>query len=367
MSYDEKYMRRAIELAKKGEGAVNPNPLVGAVIVKDGRIIAEGYHERYGSLHAERTAFANLNEPAEGAEMYVTLEPCCHFGKQPPCTHAIVENKIDTVYVGSDDPNPLVAGKGIEYLREHGIKVHTQALKDDCDSINNVFFHFIQSKTPYVLLKYAMTMDGKIACYTGDSKWVSCDNSRQDVMKLRNKYKGIMVGVGTVLADDPMLTCRMENGRNPIRIVCDTNLRIPLESKVVNTTNEARTIVATAVSESDKINALIKKGVEVIVTNKKDDHIDLKDLMNKLGAMDIDGILLEGGGTLNYSAIMEDVVSEVRIYLAPKLVGGKDSVTPVEGTGIESMNLAKTFSLDNIDRIDNDLILTYRRTKCSQE
>ena len=175
---DKKYMRRAIELAAKGEGHVNPNPLVGAVIVKDGRILAEGYHARYGDLHAERSAFANLKEDATGAEMYVTLEPCCHFGKQPPCTQAIIEHKISKVYVGSDDPNALVAGKGIRQLEDAGIEVQTHVLKKECDALNTVFFHYITTGTPYVVMKYAMTMDGKIACHTGESKWVTGEDGK---------------------------------------------------------------------------------------------------------------------------------------------------------------------------------------------
>ncbi|MBD8974028.1 MAG: bifunctional diaminohydroxyphosphoribosylaminopyrimidine deaminase/5-amino-6-(5-phosphoribosylamino)uracil reductase RibD, partial [Clostridiales bacterium] len=244
---EEKYMRRAIELAKSGVGKVNPNPLVGAVIVKDGQIISEGYHAKYGDLHAERNAFRNLKnaEEAKGAEMYVTLEPCCHQGKQPPCTQAIIEHGIRKVYVGSNDPNALVAGKGIRQLREAGIEVETEVLKEECDALNPVFFHYITTKTPYVLMKYAMTLDGKIATRTGHSKWISGEESRARVQQTRNALKGIMVGIGTVLNDDPMLTCRIPDGRDPIRIICDSKLRIPLSSQVVTTAKEIPTIVAT--------------------------------------------------------------------------------------------------------------------------
>lgn len=216
-NFNPQYMKRAIELAQKGVGAVNPNPLVGAVIVKNGHIIGEGYHRKYGALHAERDAFAHLTEKAEGAEMYVTLEPCCHHGKQPPCVDAIIEHGIKRVYCGSDDPNEMVAGGGFKRLKEAGIDVVTHCMKEECDSINDVFFHYIVHKTPYVVMKYAMTMDGKIATYKGESKWITGEASRGHVMELRNRLMGIMAGIGTVIADDPMLTCRMEGGRNPDR------------------------------------------------------------------------------------------------------------------------------------------------------
>ena len=202
-------MRRAIELAKKGEGFTSPNPMVGAVIVKDGCIIGEGYHERYGGLHAERNALASVTESPKGAVIYVTLEPCCHYGKQPPCVDAILEAGIARVVTGSDDPNPLVAGKGFKRLIEHGVEVTTHVEKEACDALNPVFFHYIQTGIPYVAMKYAMTMDGKIAAYTGQSKWITGEEARAFVQKLRHRYTGIMAGAGTVLADDPRLTCRI--------------------------------------------------------------------------------------------------------------------------------------------------------------
>lgn len=360
MGFKKEYMELAIELAKKGIGAVNPNPLVGAVIVKNDRIIGQGYHARYGDLHAERAAFANLTESAKGAEMYVTLEPCCHFGKQPPCVEAIVEHEIAKVYVGSDDPNDMVSGKGIKYLRDHGIEVETQVMKSKCDDLNSVFFHYITTGMPYVSLKYAMTMDGKIATYTGASKWVTNEKSRMMVQDMRNSLTGIMVGVGTVIADNPMLTCRILGGRNPVRIVCDTNLRIPLDSNLVETADEIPVIVATGEdSDKSKINQLEKKGVKIVFTDLEDGHINLKTLMKILGKMKIDGILLEGGGTLNYSALKFGLVDEVNVFIAPKIFGGKDALTPVEGKGIETPDLSKQFKLKSIEEIDGDVLLKY--------
>lgn len=367
MAFKEEYMRLAVSLAAKGVGAVNPNPLVGAVIVKDDRIIGQGYHVRYGELHAERAALASLTESAEGAEMYVTLEPCCHYGKQPPCVEAIVENKISKVYVGSDDPNDKVAGKGIEYLRSHGITVETHMLKSECDKLNQVFFHYITTKTPYVLMKYAMTMDGKIAAYTGESKWITGTGARQRVQETRNEYTGIMVGIGTVLADNPMLTCRLEGGRNPIRIVCDTKLRIPYESNLVQTAEEIPTIVAYGETAGenqdirDKLTGLERMGVKVLPVELKCGHINLEALMRLLGERQIDSILLEGGGILNYSAVTSGIVNEVHAYIAPKILGGSNAPTPVGGQGIEKPDLAAMFRLKDMEIIGDDVLLKYIR------
>ena len=223
----EDYMKAALNEAVKGLGFTNPNPMVGAVIVKDGRIISRGYHRRYGELHAERNAIINCKDNLNGSEIYVTLEPCCHYGKTPPCTEAIIQSGIKKVFIGSEDPNPLVAGKGAETLRKHGIYVESGILKKECDRINDVFFHYITYKTPFVVIKYAMTADGKIACYNGESKWITGERARENVQKSRLRYSAVMVGAGTVIADDPMLTCRLENGRNPIRIICDSSLEYP--------------------------------------------------------------------------------------------------------------------------------------------
>lgn len=364
----EKYMRRAIELAKNGIGKVNPNPLVGAVIVKDGQIISEGYHAKYGDLHAERNAFRNLKcaEDAKGAEMYVTLEPCCHFGKQPPCTQAIIEHGIRKVYVGSNDPNALVAGKGIEQLRQAGIEVETEVLKDECDALNPVFFHYITTQTPYVVMKYAMTLDGKIATRTGHSKWISGEASRGRVQQTRNALKGIMVGIGTVLNDDPMLTCRIDGGRNPIRIICDSKLRIPLSSQVVTTAKEVATIVATIEPHveytrfwNEQKAALEEQGVEVVVVKEVNDRLDLKDLMRQLGERKIDGILLEGGSTLNYAALQAGIVNRIEAYIAPKLFGGAGLYTPVGGEGVEYAIEGIECRLLTADKIEEDILLTY--------
>lgn len=373
---EEKYMRRAIKLAKKGSGHVNPNPLVGAVIVRDGEIIGEGYHECYGQLHAERNAIANAKKRGnslEGSTIYVTLEPCCHYGKTPPCTEAIIEEKIARVVVGSDDPNPLVSGKGFQMLREKGIEVIPHFLKEECDAMNHVFFHYIRTGTPYVAMKYAMTMDGKIACYTGDSKWVTGEESRAHVQTLRNHYKGIMAGIGTVLADDPMLNCRIEGGRDPIRIIADSHLRIPMDSQLVRTAGQQPLIVACLPdADEEKVAQLQEKGVEVLripgvttadITEEQKEVISLPVLMKELGARKIDGILLEGGGQLNESALQAGIVDRIYCYIAPKIFGGAQAKTPVEGQGLTRAADAWQFNRIGMQEFGQDILLEYEKAQ----
>lgn len=378
---EEKFMLRAIELAKEGVGKVNPNPLVGAVIVRDGEILSEGYHARYGELHAERHAFSRLENPeaARGAQMYVTLEPCCHQGKQPPCTQAIIDHGIRKVYVGSDDPNVLVAGKGIALLRQAGVEVETQVMKEACDALNPVFFHYITEKTPYVVMKYAMTLDGKIACDSGKSQWVTGERARNHVQETRNALAGIMVGIGTVLADDPSLTCRMPGGRNPIRIIADSHLRIPLESKIVQTAGEVATIVAATEEGCSKYEEkrydLEKLGVRVLAVPggtcpEGDGHVplaqnrvDLNALMKILGSQGIDGILLEGGAALNQSALWAGIVQKIQVYVAPKIFGGGGAFTPVRGLGVEEPSQAFLFRNRRITDFGEDILLEYEMCK----
>lgn len=322
---DTEYMRLALELAKKGCGWTSPNPMVGAVIVKDGQIIGQGWHERYGQPHAERNALASCAVDPEGATMYVTLEPCCHFGKQPPCVNAILEAGISRVVVGSADPNPLVSGKGIAALRVQGVAVTEGVLREECDALNRIFFHFITTKRPFVSMKYAMTMDGKIATVTGASKWITREAARADVQQQRHRFSGIMVGVGTILADDPLLTCHMENGKNPVRIVCDTQLRTPLQAQVVATAKQIPTILATCCADPKRQAIYRQAGCQVICLDKRNGHIDLVQLMEKLGQEQLDSVLLEGGGTLNWAALESGVVQQVQAYIAPKLFGGQEA------------------------------------------
>ncbi len=351
-------MLRAIELAKMGEGFVNPNPLVGAVIVKDGRIIGEGLHERYGELHAERNALKNCTEDASGADMFVTLEPCCHHGKNPPCTEAVIEAGIKRVYVGSFDPNPLVAGKGIEQLRNAGIEVIEGFMREECDKLNDIFFHYITTKRPYVILKTAVTADGKTAAYTGHSKWITNEKSRADVHVIRKRVAAIMTGIGTVLADNPMLNCRCENPSDPIRIICDTKLRIPLDCELVRTASEIPTYVATGSDDKEKCRELEKRGIGILRIASDENGIDLNDLMEILGAMDIDSVLIEGGATLNASALKQGIVNKVQIYIAPKILGG-DGRSAFEAMGISEVSAAVALKNPQIRTFDDDIMIEY--------
>lgn len=355
-------MKRAIELAKNGTGFVNPNPLVGAVIERDGKILAEGYHARYGELHAERAAIAALKESAKDATIYVTLEPCCHYGKQPPCTEAIIEAGISTVVIGSRDPNPLVAGKGVQVLREAGIQVIEDYMRKECDSLNDVFFHFITRKIPYVVAKYAMTMDGKIATKTGASKWITSEKSRARVQKMRSEYMGIMVGIGTVFADDPLLSVRDETLRSPIRIICDSNMRLPLDSQIVKTAKQYPTILAYANENTEKKEKLIDAGLELIKTDRTEkNEIDLCKLMQLLGERKIDSILLEGGGTLNESAFAAGIIQKAYVFIAPKIFGGAQAKSPVAGIGVDTTDEAYQMALHDMEQIGDDVVLTYKR------
>lgn len=357
-SEKEFYMRKALKLAKKGMGHTSPNPMVGCVIVKNGKIVAEGYHERCGEYHAERNALLRCKEDVTGAEAYVTLEPCCHHGKTPPCTDIIIERGIKKVYVGSMDSNPLVGGKGVKLLEEAGIEVECGILKEECDKLNEVFFHYIEKKTPFVVMKYAMTLDGKIAAYTGDSKWVTGEDARNHVQLLRKKYSGILVGIGTVLEDNPMLNCRIEEGVDPVRIICDSKLSIAehMECNIVKTAKNIKTIVAYVQSEEEKKKALEDAGVVLLQAGNKE-KIDLKLLLKRLGEMGIDSILVEGGGKIHGSFLEEGLVNKVYAYIAPKLVGGDTAKMPVGGRGFEKMMDAKKLQHVQIEQLGEDILV----------
>ncbi len=347
------YMRYAIELAKKGAGYVSTNPMVGAVIVKNNKIIGQGYHMRYGEAHAEVNAFESCTESPEGGEMYVTLEPCSHYGKTPPCAERIVKEGIKKVYVGCLDTNPKVSGRGIEILKNAGVEVITGVMEKECKAINPIFFKYIEKHMPYTVLKSAMTLDGKIAAYTGDSKWVTDEEARHIVHIMRHQLKGIMVGINTVLKDDPLLTCRIKGGIDPVKIIADSRLSIPLDANVL----KGECIIAAAKNhDTEKKKDLEKKGAKVIVT-QGDNKVDLKELMSRLANMKIDSILLEGGGTLNYSMLSEGLVDKGVFFIAPKIIGGKNAKTPVEGQGIDIMDNAIRLINTEIKKVGNDIMI----------
>ena len=354
---DEDYMRLALRLAERGWGCVSPNPMVGSVIVKDGVVIGRGWHRRYGMLHAEREALADCVADPVGATMYVTLEPCCHYGRQPPCVDAILGSGISRVVVGSADPNPLVAGRGISMLRGHGVDVVENMLRDECDHLNNVFLRFITTGRPFVTMKYAMTMDGRIATRTGSSRWITGEEARRHVQRFRDRYGAIMVGVGTVLTDDPSLTCHLEGGHDPIRIICDTHLRTPLGSTVVTTARRTPTVLATCCRDAGRQEPYHMSGCRILVLPERDGHVDLVELMERLGAERVDSVLLEGGGTLNWSALRNGIVQQVQTYVAPKLFGGSGAKSPIEGLGVSSPESAFFLKNSRLLRLGEDLLM----------
>lgn len=361
---DEKYMKRALELAEKGAGRTNPNPLVGAVIVKDGQIIGEGYHQVYGSHHAEVNAFLDAakdpSRDVRGATMYVTLEPCSHYGKTPPCANAIVEKGISRVVVALEDPNPEVSGRGIKILKDSGIEVVTGVMEAESRKLNEIFLKYITARLPFCILKTAMTLDGKIASRTGDSKWITNEESRRYVHKLRNRVSGIMVGVGTVIQDDPLLTTRLEegSGSDPIRIIVDSRGRTPLEAKALNIKSDSRTIIATTeLASKDKLKEFEARGAEIIITPLREGRVDLNYLMKELGARKIDSVLLEGGSELNYSAMEAGIIDKVNAFIAPKFIGGREAKTPVGGDGRPMMRDALILKDIEVHRFGGDIML----------
>lgn len=356
------FMNRALELARLGVGRTSPNPLVGAVIVKDGRIIGEGYHGYYGGNHAEVEAINNASESVEGGTIYVNLEPCSHYGKTPPCAKRLVEEGIVRVVAAIYDPNPKVAGKGFGILRDNGIEVEVGLMEKEARELNEIFIKYITEKIPFVYLKYAMTLDGKIATITGDARWISNEKSRQEVHKLRNKVGGIMVGIGTIISDNPSLNTRIvegdDKGKDPTRIIVDSHCSIPVNSKVLHLESDARTIVAvTRQADHHKIKAVQATGAQVLVIEDRNDRVDLASLFKVLGNRGIDSILIEGGGELIYSAIETELVDKVQVYIAPKIIGGAKAPTPVAGKGVTMMKEA--IELKNIKRkvFDEDIMI----------
>ena len=339
MTQDEKYIQRTFQLARQGVGRVNPNPLVGTVIVKDDRVIAEGYHHFFGDDHAEVDALNNATEGVEGATVYVNLEPCAHHGKTPPCAERLVKAGVSKVVISMRDPNPEVSGKGINILRRGGVEVVEGILQNEAEDLNRVFIKYIITGMPFVAMKTAMTLDGKISTRVGDSKWVTGDAARSVVHELRNEYAGIMVGVNTIIADDPKLTTRREGEkRNPVRIVVDSSGRTPTDVYVVNSKEQAQTILAfTNKTSPEKRDIFSQGGIETLVLPQKEGMVDLEVLMKELGKSSIDGILLEGGGTLNFSMLEAGLVDEVFAFIAPKMVGGENAKTPVAGKGVDLM------------------------------
>lgn len=354
---DERYMRRALDLAANGLGHARPNPMVGAVLVKDGRIIGEGWHEQFGGPHAEVNAFSSCTEDPEGATLYVTLEPCAHYGKTPPCCELVIKKKVARVVCAMVDPNPLVAGKGLQQIREAGIAVTTGVLEQEVRRFNEVFIKYITEKRPFVLYKAAMSFDGKTACSTGESQWISTKASREQSHILRGSFAAIMVGAGTVTMDNPSLTARFEGFHDPIRIIVDGSLSVPLDANVFTLPGRV-ILVTTSGTDEAKRQALQDKGAEIILSDgEKPGEVDLAALMVGLALKGIDSVLLEGGATLAAAAFKADIVDKIRIYMGPMIIGGKDAPGLIGGIGASHLSEAVVLKDIHTEMSGADLVV----------
>ncbi len=345
---DEKFMRMALRLAEKAAGRTSPNPMVGAVLVKDNRVIARGYHKKAGTPHAEAVALEKAGRNAEGATLYVTLEPCSHTDKRtPPCTLAIRQSRVARVVAAMTDPNPKVSGRGMEFLRSAGIEVSTGILESEARRLNEAYIKHIVSGMPFVTLKIAQTLDGKIATARGESKWITGDEARREAHRLRDKNDAILVGINTILKDDPILTTRIPGGRDAVRVVVDSRLRIPLDAKVLTVESPARTIIATLSSAPKiKMKKLQERGAEVLLVKSSGGRVDMTDLMKKLGGKGIMSVLIEGGSEINASALKSGIVDKVVLFIAPMLMTGRDSICSIGGPS--PAKLVKAVKLSNI-------------------
>jgi diaminohydroxyphosphoribosylaminopyrimidine deaminase/5-amino-6-(5-phosphoribosylamino)uracil reductase len=353
-------MRVALRLAARARGRTSPNPMVGAVVVKDETVISRGYHRKAGGPHAEAVALKKAGRVAQGAVLYVTLEPCSHNDKRtPPCTPLVVESGVKRVVVAMIDPNPRVSGNGVKALRAAGIETVAGVLEAEARKLNEAFVKYITTGMPFVTLKIAQTMDGKIATASGESKWITGAAAREEAHRLRHINDAVLVGINTVLADDPLLTSRIPDGRDPVRVIVDGNLRIPLTAKVLPHKSSARTIIATLQSASkSKAKRLVGLGAEVLIVRNKKGRVDLRDLMRKLGKMDIMSVLIEGGAEINASALKASIVDKVVQFVAPMLMTGRDSFCSIGGTSPEKLSQAIRLSSITTRFVGEDLMIT---------
>jgi diaminohydroxyphosphoribosylaminopyrimidine deaminase / 5-amino-6-(5-phosphoribosylamino)uracil reductase len=362
VQHDVKFMKKAISLAARGLARTSPNPAVGAVIVRDGEIIASGYHKKAGGNHAEVEALSMTGGRGRADDiLYVTLEPCNHHGKTPPCTEAIIKSGIRNVVIGMSDPNPAVAGGGAEFLRKKGVRVKSGVLEAECRKLNEGWLKFVSTGRPFVIAKSALTLDGWSATSKGHSKWITNEESRNFVHRLRDKVDGVMVGVGTIFADDPSLTARLKNrkGKDPVRIIVDTHLRMPHNAKVFNPDSDSRTIVVVGDKTPQRqMRAFEREGVSIMPVPAKDGRIDLSALMDALGKMSIVNLLVEGGSEIMGSLMREKLIDKFYFFMAPKVLGGDDGIPMARGKGPERMD--GSISLRNIvvKRFDNDTLIT---------
>ncbi len=359
MTSDLNYMKRAMSLAKRGAGWVNPNPMVGAVLVKNGRIIGEGFHEYFGGNHAEVNALQGISAAeASGSTLYVTLEPCSHAGKTPPCANLLVEKKLARVVIAMTDPNPLVDGKGLAFLQSSGIQVESGLMESTARQMNEAFIKYVKTNQPFVILKTAMTLDGKIATITNASRWITGEKSRKMVHLMRQQLSAVMVGVNTIIYDDPLLNIRLPGTwKNPLKVIADTHGRIPIEAKVL-VNDPQLTIVATSeFADPKKLKQIERLGAQVIICPLKNQMVDLGFVMHSLGSMGIDSVMIEGGSTMAFSALQEGIVHKITTFIAPKLLGGANAPTAVGGAGIDKMEDAINLRDLSIRKVGDDLMV----------
>lgn len=353
-------MDRALALAERAAGRTSPNPMVGAVVVRDGRVVGEGYHAAAGQPHAEVVALRQAGEAARGATLYVTLEPCCHYGRTPPCTREVIGAGVTRVVAAMLDPNPRVAGRGVEELRRAGVEVRVGCREEEARRLNEAFCKYITTGVPFVTYKAALSLDGKVATAGGDSRWISGEESRGLVHRLRDRYDAVMVGVGTVLADDPLLTCRLEGGRDPVRVVVDSRGRLPLNARLLHSGSRARTLVTTTAAMPGETRAALEAipGVEVMEVASSGGRVDPEALLRALGEREITSVLLEGGPTLAASMLAGGWVDKIMFFLAPLLVGGARAPSPLGGEGVARLGDARRLRDVRVERVGEDILVT---------
>ena len=370
MDADERFMWMALDLARQRRGKTNPNPMVGAVVVQNGGVVGTGCHQAAGGPHAEVIALRKAGESAAEAVLYVNLEPCSHHGRTAPCVEAIIRAGIKQVVAAMEDPNPLVSGSGFRKLDEAGIKVKRGILEQKARQLNEVFVKYITTGTPFVAVKAAMSLDGKIATRTGQSQWITGEKARQFVHRLRDHSDAVVVGIDTVLKDDPLLTTRLEGGggKDAARVVVDSRARLPLDARIINPGSRARTILAvTDEAPRNKCAALQEKGVEIMALPSRAGRVDLQALMRKLGEREMSAVLVEGGGTLNYGLLEAGLVDKLFLFIAPVLFGGQGSPTAFAGEGVASPGQAWTVEQVELKQFDRDLLLIgYPRKRRSE-
>ena len=359
---DESYIQLALEIAKKGIGEVSPNPLVGCILVKDDRIIGAGYHEKFGANHAEINAIENAKEPVEGSTLFINLEPCSHFGKTPPCVDKIIEKKIKRVVIGTLDMNPLVGGNGVKKLKSAGIEVKVGVLEKECVNLNKFFFKYITNKIPYISLKAAQTLDGKIADTKGRSQWISSMQSRKYVHHLRANYDAVLIGAGTVEKDNPSLTVRLTDGRNPRRIILDSALSLQLDKKLFTRNDDHKTILVTSRNNEGKrkVKRIQSFGVKVIFAKEdKDGSLNLKSVMKELAKNQVASVLVEGGSRVFSSFLRSNLYDDIFLFVSPKIIGS--GIPVVENIGVKNIKGTLRVRIRNYELIGDDLLLQLER------